>query len=229
MSSFVTVHVVVEGKTEKEFVEALLVPGFATKNISLVPCQISKPGQKGGDVKFDRAKNDIGDFLKQRSDTYVTTMFDYFRIKPDWPGRETTESERHAMSVAKKAERIESATQEAVDKLFGRVNATMRFIPYIAMHEMEALLFSDAAKLATHLHVDISAIERILKKCGEPEKINESERTAPSKRLMELCSRYKKIDTGSLIAKDIGLAAMREKCPHFDGWLRTLENLRPLR
>lgn len=38
---------------------------------------------------------------------------------------------------------------------------------------------------------------------------------------------YDKVLHGSLIAKRIGLAAIRAKCPRFDAWVRRLEALAP--
>jgi len=76
----VDIYIVVEGPTEQTFVRDVLAPQMAHEGIYLHPVLIGKPGHKGGDVRFIRAKNDIGNFLRQRSDTYISTMFDYFRI-----------------------------------------------------------------------------------------------------------------------------------------------------
>jgi hypothetical protein len=38
---------------------------LAEKSIYITPIIISKPGQKGGDVKFSRAKNDIDKILTE--------------------------------------------------------------------------------------------------------------------------------------------------------------------
>ena len=101
-----------------------------------------------------------------------------------------------------------------------------RFIPYVSMHEFEALLFSDPRILAEQLRVAQADVEVILTKCGEPEAINDSSMTAPSKRLANLSERFKKTSTGIAIAKAIGLPTMRRECPLFDAWLTRIENLR---
>ena len=72
MNSCVEVVVLVEGPTEQRFVKDLLVPFLANKSVFLTPIIIDKPGEKGGDVKFARAKNDIEKHLKQRHDTWIT-------------------------------------------------------------------------------------------------------------------------------------------------------------
>lgn len=86
MSNSVEVVAIVEGKTEEIFIKQIIQPHLAAMGIYITPILVSKPGQKGGDVKFARVKNDIERHLKQRSDTYLTLLVDYYGIKPDWPG-----------------------------------------------------------------------------------------------------------------------------------------------
>jgi len=56
MNKFAEVVAIVEGPTEQIFMREVLAPYLATKNIFITPIIITKPGQKGGDVKFSRAK-----------------------------------------------------------------------------------------------------------------------------------------------------------------------------
>ena len=60
-----------------------------------------------------------------------------------------------------------------------------------------------------------------------PEDINDGEMTAPSKRLIRHVPRYEKlkVSVGAPAADAIGLAVLREKCPHFGQWLTRLERL----
>ena len=88
MSKYIEVVAIVEGATEENFINKILAPYLGYRNIGLHATQVSKPGQKGGNVKFDRAKNDIRTHLKQRKDTIVTLFLDYYGIA-DWPGKET--------------------------------------------------------------------------------------------------------------------------------------------
>ena len=81
MSDYIEVIAIVEGKTEQVFVESVLQPYLAQQNIFISATQVSKPGQKGGDVRFSRVSRDIERHLKQRPDTYVTTLVDYYGIK----------------------------------------------------------------------------------------------------------------------------------------------------
>jgi len=221
--SDVEVYIIVEGRTEQTFIREVLAPVFGYKGLFLYPVLIGNPGHKGGDIRFSRAENDISNFLKQRSDIYVSSMFDYFRIDPDWPGRANV---RDNDTAVKKAEKIEDKTLTEIIKSFPNQNAEERFIPYIEMHEFEALSFSDASVLANLIGVDPGKIDSVLNECGEPEEINDNPETSPSKRLQSLSDKkYRKVAMGKAIAEAIGIQTMRKKCPHFDEWLKRLERL----
>lgn len=222
MSDYAEVIVLVEGQTEKIFIEKLLLHLLASRNVFLTPIIITKPGQKGGDVKFARVQNDIELHLKQRNDTWLTLFVDYYGIGSDWPGRDFAQE---ASNHLHKAKRINQATKEQVVELFGRHGAERRFIPYIAMHEFEALLFSDPVILADRLSVKATEIEQIIRQYGEPENIDDSPQTAPSKRLKKLSSGFRKTTTGISIAEAIGISRMRTQCPLFNEWLITIESL----
>lgn len=223
MNDYTEVVALVEGPTEKIFISDILSPYLAEKNVFMTPIIISKPGQKGGDVRFDRVKNDIELHLKQRRNTYLTLFVDFYGIKGDWPGLKEAKQQTVPSS---KAAKINGATKKEVESLFENFEAERRFIPYIAMHEFEALLFSEPEKLVEFLHVPKPKIIKILAECGEPENINDSPETAPSKRLEVLSDRFKKTSTGISIAKSIGIATIRKNCPIFNAWLVTLENLK---
>ena len=89
------------------------------------------------------------------------------------------------------------------------------------------MLFSDPEVLARKLEVDSSLINAVLAECGEPEDINNSPNTAPSKRLDALIRRgkFQKTAMGITIAQEIGIKEIRTKCPVFNQWLTTLETL----
>lgn len=97
----------------------------------------------------------------------------------------------------------------------------------MAIHEFESLLFSDENILANELGIDVEKISEIINACGEPEKINNSRETAPSKRLnkLKVTGNFKKTTEGINIAEKIGIDKMREKCPVFHAWLVALEGL----
>ena len=66
MKRLVEVVALVEGQTEKIFIQKLLRPHLEPKNVYVTPIILTKPGQKGGDVRFSRARNDVKHHLMQR-------------------------------------------------------------------------------------------------------------------------------------------------------------------
>jgi len=222
MSKPVEIVALVEGQTENIFVRDLIQPYLANRSVFITSNLLSKPGQKGGDVKFSRAQRDIGSRLKQRPDTWVTLFVDYYGIDGDWPGYQRS---KEATSHISKAQIMNESTAEKVNELFGAHDSETRFIPYISMFEIEALLFSDVAMLADKLKVKRHQVDTVLAQC-EPEQINDSPHGAPSKRLQVLSKPFKKTVTGIDIARAIGIHKMLDACPLFNSWIRTLENLK---
>lgn len=223
MSNYIEVIAIVEGKTEQIFIEKILAPYLGCKNIVIRATQVSKPGQKGGDVRFSRVKRDLEAHFKQRSDTYITTFIDYYGIK-EWPGLDSVPPQASPEQIGST---INEATKSQVISLFFEQQAERRFIPFMAVHEFEALLFSDVGILAEQLKIDEAAIITVIDDCGSPEAINDSPQTAPSKRLdnWSVNGRFLKTTTGISVAEQIGIDRMRQKCPLFDSWISTLEEI----
>ncbi|WP_268921592.1 DUF4276 family protein [Sansalvadorimonas verongulae] len=185
------------------------------------PLKSQNPGRKGGDVRFSRVSKDLGNHLKQRKDTYVTTLIDYYGTR-EWPGLDGLAG---ALSPVQIAERLYEATRQAVDKQFLAQRSNERFIPFFAVHEFEALLFSDSAILANELNIDKGDVDAVVQGCSGPEAINNSPMTAPSKRLDDWSpyGKFAKTTVGITVAERIGISRMRERCPLFDNWLTRLE------
>lgn len=223
MSNYTEVIAIVEGKTEQIFIESILAPYIGDKKIGIHATQVSKPGQKGGDVRFSRVKRDLELHLKQRPDTYVTTFIDYYGTK-EWPGLDLVSEQALPSQIAKT---INEATKNQVVSLFSEQQAERRFIPFVAVHEFEALLFSDAGILARQLGIDESTVATVISECGSPEAINNNPQTAPSKRLdaWSINGKFLKTTMGVAIAKEIGIENIRNECPLFNEWLRAFEEI----
>ena len=224
MSEPVHVAVICEGATERIFVETLLSPHFFTIGIYLTPTLITKKGQKGGDVKFDRLCKDLENHLNHGHNRCVTTFFDFYGLKGDWPGYEEAKMQK---TPADKQSVIIQIVMEAVVRRFGVLRADRRFLPYFSMHEIEALYFSCPDTVAQCLGIKPASVRYILDECGEPEAINHDELSSPSHRLNNLTvmGEFKKTTTGIAIAQVIGLQKMREQCPLFHSWIRSIEML----
>ena len=224
----IEIYIIVEGQTEQTFVRDVLAPQMANKGIYLYPALIGKSGHKGGNVRFDRVKQDIGHFLKQRNDTYISTMFDYFRIDSKWPGKKEVDQQIRngaTLTANDKAELLEASTYQNIVKTFSKYHPQNRFIPYIEMHEFEALLFSDVSILAEKSKIDILQIQKIIEEYKNPEEINDEPVNSPAKRLKTLNHTYQKVVMGKVITEAIGIPGIRKKCSHFNDWLTKLEKL----
>ena len=216
MNKHATVMVLVEGETERSFINEVLAVELGKKMVFLDALSID------GDVKFERVQHRIGDFLKQRPDIYVTTFFDYYGVKK-WPGVDRVPQNAAPGEIARI---VNEATRKRVQQLFPELWTEKRFIPYMAIHEFEALLFSDSDILALELDIQRNEIDSIVFESGGPEAINNDPHTAPSKRLIQLTDdQFSKTTQGIIIAEAIGIPKMRAKCPVFNGWLEQLEAL----
>ena len=213
------VNVVVEGQTEQKFISEILAPYLAHKGIFMTPIIASKKGQKGGDIKFQRVKKDIGNFLAQRNVDIVSTFVDFYGIK-EWPGKDSILQHSTPGQIAAT---MNTAAKTEICQEYDRLNPTQRFIPFIAVHEFETLLFSDTKALADGLGIDKETIDATVNEFPSLEHINNSKETAPSKRLEKWHPQYGKTTTGIAIAKTIPVDTMRAKCPLFNQWLSAIE------
>jgi hypothetical protein len=100
-----------------------------------------------------------------------------------------------------------------------------RFLPFVMMHEFEALLFSDCTRFGAGIcRPDlVAAFQAIRAAFASPEEIDDSPISAPSKRVEALVAGYEKPFLGVLAVLEIGLDAIREQCPHFRSWVERLE------
>ena len=221
----IRVHVICEGQTEEMFVNEVLSSALQPKGIYLMPALLGKPGHKGGNVRIDRVLVDIRQRLLGDKTAYCTTLFDFYGLPEDFPGKNHAKREA---AMAKKADYLLSALTELLRESIGE-DAIRRFIPYIQMYEFEGLLFSHPSALACGIgHPEFtSALEEIRGEFNTPEDINDSAITAPSKRIQRLYSGYEKPIHGSLAALEMGLDVIRQECTRFNTWVERLESLLP--
>ncbi len=96
------------------------------------------------------------------------------------------------------------------------------------MYEFESLLFSDCDAMSRGIgRPDLKRqFEGVRQQFGNPEEINDSPDSAPSKRMEAIVPGYQKPLLGILAILEIGLVRIRSECPHFDQWISRLETLR---
>ena len=219
-------HFVVEGQTEEAFVKLALRPHLAQLSVfSAARCVTTsnKGGVKhrGGVNNYGQVKSDIVRWMREdrNSDARFTTMLDLYALPQSFPGYK---SASQLQDPRQRVEALESALKEDI--------GDWRFIPYIQLHEFEALLLSDPQKLDEQFHDCEDGIRRLAdmaSRFSSPELINNGRETAPSKRIIAEIPEYRgqKASAGPIVANYIGLDALRSKCEHFGEWLNELEHL----
>jgi Domain of unknown function (DUF4276) len=229
-SSMKRLIVHVEGETEERFVKHVLTPHLIASGYLFIGARIfgnaRQRNRRGGIRPWDSARDDILRHLKQDSGIVATTMVDYYGLPQGegraWPGR----VEASTLPFDEKGPTVEAAVAREIAFAMGWHGAYgNRFIPFVVMHEFDALLFSDCSSFATAIGRPAlaSSLQGIRDGCGTPEEINDSPTTAPSKRIEGLVPGYQKPLLGTAAALAIGLAAMRKACPHFNRWVSALE------
>ncbi len=220
--SVVRVKAIVEGYTEERFIKGILAPYLGARGVYLSPIRVMTSrslNKRGGLNDFLKPKQHIETTLKNDREAYCTTLFDYYALPHEFPGMDDLE-------------RIHGAQARVVhlEAALSAVIGDGRFFSYLALHEFEAMLFSDLDQLeqgcATLARTGSrKKLEAVLHACGEPEAIDDGPHTAPSKRLADLFPGFEKPVHGIAVADRIGVDGIRAACPHFDAWVRKLESL----
>lgn len=217
----------VEGQTEESFVNEVLRDHLVSKGYYSVEARIVGNARlrerRGGIRPWPSVKKDIVNHLREDQDCVATTMIDYYGLPEAWPGRTRSKSLR---GTEEKAFSVQDAVRDDVVSEMGNRFDSGRFLPFVVMHEFEALLFSDCVAFGRGIgRLDLAtSLQKIRQDFATPEEINDSPVTAPSKRVRDLVPGYEKPLLGVLAVLEIGLSRIREQCPHFDRWLKQLES-----
>ena len=220
---YLRLHFVVEGQTEERFANTVLREHFAHREIvTAARCVTTRRRRgatyRGGLVTYQHARNDIRRWAAedQNRDARFTTMFDLYGLPNDFPGH--ADAAKAADPYAR-VDILETALREDI--------GDRRFIPYVQLHEFEALLFADPQRLDTQFPDRPSEIQRLVataEQFDSPELVNDGPTTAPSKRIVAEIPEYKgrKASAGPIVARQIGLPTLQSKCRHFREWLERL-------
>lgn len=224
------IHILCEGQTEQGFVEEVLRPYLQGKGIASVKSILittnKKKNARGGMLTYNHALTDLKLLLQTKPDGeyerhIFTTMLDLYALPADFPGFETSKA------ISDPYIRVSN-----LEKDFANAINDKRFIPYIQLHEFEALLFCGIEHLASIYPECEKRCEQLvqdLQSIGNPELINNSPETAPSKRIIKAIEgdkkrhyNYNKPKTGKYITKNVGIDKLRSKCKHFNEWIERL-------
>lgn len=227
----IRLHVTAEGSTEERFVNKLLCPHLSSHGVFTdVRCVLtsrdkqSRREYRGGfrmHCAYPTVKKDIMAWISGDNNRACrfTTMFDLYALPADFPGK--VEANRQINPYEK---------VKIIEKSFSEDIGDHRFIPYIQLHEFEALIFSEPGKLAIEYFGCESAIANLVGMLesagGNPERLDDGYETCPSRRIIQEIPEYDKANGGIIVAGEIGLSRMRSKCQHFNDWLTKLEELK---
>jgi hypothetical protein len=219
----IRLHLVVEGQTEESFVRDILAPELWPRGVTADVHRVTTGRKRsrvfrGGITTYQQLRNDLLRWMTQdpNLDAWFSTMVDLYRLPRDFP--QYADSRKEADPV-KRVRLLEESLQGDIQHA--------RFIPYIQLHEFEALLFADPEKFEHAFPGRLRAIaelQRIRSQFRSPEQIDDGEDTAPSKRIAAVVPGYAKAVAGPLIVRQIGMATLRRECEHFHDWMTRLEH-----
>ena len=224
----IIINILCEGQTEERFVKEVLKPYLRTSGIVLkhrLLCTSKRKNAQGGMISYDQARNDLLTWMKENqgrtSEThFYTTMFDLYALPTDFPGYDV------ATRCTDPYEKV-----RILEEAFGADINSHAFIPYLQLHEFEALCFCDIRQLETLYPDSKKQIQQLSKTLeeygGNPELIDNSPQTAPSKRIIASVehskkSHYNKPLSGATVTKNIGIDKLQTMCRHFREWIEQL-------
>ncbi len=224
--AMIRLNMIVEGQTEQAFIKNVLSQYLASYHVFIsVRCVETGRSKtriyRGGMTGYQKARTDIDRWMKEdkKEDARFSTMFDLYGLPTDFPGFGDA---KKLSDPYQQIEKIEASFKKDIED--------RRFIPYIQLHEYESLILADPDKFKTlFIGADkqIATLKELISHFSSPEMINDGEETAPSKRIIKEIPRYEdmKSTAGPIIAEKIGLEVIRQKCSHFNEWVKKLECL----
>ena len=198
-----------EGSTEEAFVARVLSPYLEAE----VKGILVTPHNMKGASDYKKIRDFVSDFCQSSPYALVTTMIDFYGWTKNIPNLVET-----AGGIYQQADNIESAVEKDLHE-FDNLNFN------IIIHEFEGLLFSDVNAFEGIVGKNqMLDLRNILHKAGDnPECINDSFETAPSRRIERIKPDYQKVQDGVEIAGRIGIEKIAENCRHFGRWIERIK------
>ncbi len=221
------IFIIVEGQTEEQFFGKNLQQHYVDKignyryyfQVVVMPTKRNQYAKiyKGGSINFENCIANIKRFLAQTKHCkLVLLVLDYYGLHRSFK----THLNKTHTSLAERVISIQERLEQKIDN--------PRFKFRLQVHEFEALLFSDVRRISQHFNneASLSHLEQILSEFkNNPELINDSPKTAPSKRLVKIYPKFRKTTDGLQIIGKIPILLLREKCTHFDDLCKLIDNL----
>ena len=222
----IVINILCEGQTEERFVKSVLKKHLRAIGL-VVKCRLLRA--KGGMIGYEQVKRDLACWVKENSwrkgeRHYYTTMFDFYALPKDFPGYTSADQKQDPYLQV-----------ETLENAFAQDLCIPNFIPYIQLHEFEALLFcgiESICEIYPRNRKSICSLENVLSKeyQGNPELIDSGASTAPSKRIVaaveaERRYRYNKPLSAEQVTAKTGIVKLKRMCRHFREWLERIESI----
>jgi len=224
---YIRLNITAEGQTELEYAKRAIADHLVHFQVTVDSrCVMTSKSRhkmyRGGLLDYAKAKKDLQNWMRedQSPEVRFTTMFDLYALPDDFPGFAAS------MTISDPYQRVkflENALSEDINDL--------RFIPYLQLHEFEALLFTKIELLMDAYpwaEKEVAGLKALLAQYGEnPELINTGRTTAPSKKIIAQIPEYdgNKVSVGAPLVELIGIPALKKTCIHFGEWMTKLEEL----
>lgn len=211
--------ILVEGRSEKQFIHTLLAPFFRKMGVFLRPTvMLSRANPKGPDFKggvthYASFRRQLRSLLRHPS-ALVTTLIDFYGLPKDFPGM----SNRPAGDPMVQVQPVPKAIQRDLGN-------PRHFLPFLMLHEFEAILFASPTALPALRQAAARQRKDFASMCRQfptPEAINASPSGSPSRRIFNLFPDFAKQIHGEAAFTTIGLEPIRNACPHLRAWLDAL-------
>ena len=129
-------------------------------------------------------------------------MFDYYGMPLDWPGRR----EASVKEPKERARYVQDMVHAEIAGAMGGRFDPKYFIPYVQLHEFEALAFADVDVLVSVLaplttlpaETLIERLTAVLDEAKSPETINDGYETCPSRRISGIVPRIRSVPSARL-------------------------------
>lgn len=203
----------VEGQTEEAFVNRLLAPYLGERGFESVDARLigsaRQRAKRGGVRPWASFRNELIRHLESDRHILHTSMVDFYGMPAEgnraWPGRKQAAE----MSQDRKGQHV---AEQMLADLHKVRPGERRFVPFVTMHEYEALLFSDCDAFARALDRPelAESLQGIRDRFASPEHINDAAHTAPSKRILALHPSYAKVAEGTAAAEAVTVTRMTE-------------------
>ena len=217
-------YIIVEGETELEFVNRILIPYFIKNGLHthIQGLMITMKGGGHGFNNIEHFKKTLKPLLFCENEPVITTMIDHYGINSE----KKLPNYLNCIKEINTEKRISCMEQSLINAV-NLIKEYRFFIPNIVRHEMETLLYANPEK---GFELEKEEIQKeIIAICAEIpniEDINCTPQGAPSKRLMQIYEnhgrKYSKVAVSVDVAELTGIDAILQNSPRFNSWIEKL-------